>query len=447
MLLKFRVGNFLSFREVQTLHLRRKDSGGKESGSDQIFIYGPNASGKSNFIKAMKFASDIIKNGSMFDVRNFIIKDKGEDVLIPDYSHLDMNNIPWIKEPSYFEFILRMDNKDYSCGFEIDFYRKRIVSDWLICLSDNHTIFDNKYDAPIPIDTSNNPEQEEAYFNAGIMDGYVQPENSIFFGFGNEGHKIFRWFMSNFTVMPSKDFECCISVPDNFEELLRTYLAHLDTGIDGIFSIPVLSTPKRYYGVTDEMKYINDWIAKSNNYIVFVNDNDGKIRMYKVNDLDPYEEETGGPLAGITEIRFRHGDGSSFIAQESEGTIKIIQLISLLISQFRGSRDTIIIDEMECSIHTSLMSEIVRMFTSDKIKGTQLIATTHETGIMDLDCLDENSFWFVNSKEESGDRRSELYSLKSFTGKKDDFKTMYLNGRFEAIPSFMDLTTDNDPEE
>ena len=457
MLLEFRVGNFLSFKEVQTLRLRRKDGNGKESGSDQIFIYGPNASGKSNFVKAMKFAADIVRNASTFDVVNFTIKDtfketdEGDfkDVPIPDYSHLNMDNIPWVDEPSYFEFILRQDGKDYSLGFEMDFTKKTIVSEWLVCLSDDRTIFDNKYGEVVSSFTTQDSEYGEMILDTGMDHSREVPKQSVFFGSVTDesASKIVDWFFTSFIVVPSKDYEACIPVPNDFEEMMGRYLDHLDTGIDGVYAVPVLSMPKRYYGVTEEMQMVNELIAKSDSYIVFVNDIDGKLRMYKVTDMDPYEDEIGGPLNGISEVRFRHGKGSSFIAKESEGTIKIIQLLTLLISQFRGSRDTIVIDEMECSIHASLMNELVRMFSSDKIRGTQLIATTHETSIMDLDCLDENSFWFVGTKEQSGDRRSELYSLKSFTGKKDDFKTMYLDGRFEAIPSFMDLNLDNDPEE
>ena len=70
MLLEFKVGNFLSFKTIEILRmalvLETEEKEGTTFGepSNLMFIYGPNASGKSNFIKAMTLARDMALKGS-----------------------------------------------------------------------------------------------------------------------------------------------------------------------------------------------------------------------------------------------------------------------------------------------------------------------------------------------------------------------------------------------
>ena len=62
----------------------------------------------------------------------------------------------------------------------------------------------------------------------------------------------------------------------------------------------------------------------------------------------------------------------------------------------------------------------------------QLIASTHLTELLDLDCLRRDSFWFV---EKDAQHASKLYSLEEYKIRKDlDIHKGYLRGRFGAIP-------------
>ena len=65
---------------------------------------------------------------------------------------------------------------------------------------------------------------------------------------------------------------------------------------------------------------------------------------------------------------------------------------------------------------------------------TQLVATTHDTALLDLELLRKDEIWFVE-KDKKG--ASKIYSLDQFAPRADlNIRKGYLNGRFGAIPFF-----------
>ena len=69
-------------------------------------------------------------------------------------------------------------------------------------------------------------------------------------------------------------------------------------------------------------------------------------------------------------------------------------------------------------------------------KTKQLIATTHDTNLLDLDLLRKDEIWFV---KRANDNSSEIYSLNSFKlllDNKQKIDTDYLIGRYGAVPLF-----------
>ncbi|MEA3224515.1 MAG: AAA family ATPase [Planctomycetota bacterium] len=124
MLVEFRVANYRSFREEQTLSLvASKDTELGDNCVDQgklrllkaVGIYGPNASGKSNLIKALSTMRDIIekpcKPGERLPVTQFKLDDK--------YSN----------EPSSFEVTFIYKESRYQYGFTAT--TERIHDEWL----------------------------------------------------------------------------------------------------------------------------------------------------------------------------------------------------------------------------------------------------------------------------------------------------------------------------
>ena len=133
MIIQFTIGNFLSFKEQSTLSLAA--SALKEiqvPAEDIIFsvgtaglllmksavVYGANASGKSNFIKAFEFFKWYVINSSK-DIQ------AGERVNIESFR---LNSLT-AGEPSYFEAIFCDEDNQYRYGFEAD--NSSVHSEWL----------------------------------------------------------------------------------------------------------------------------------------------------------------------------------------------------------------------------------------------------------------------------------------------------------------------------
>ncbi|NOX45474.1 MAG: AAA family ATPase, partial [Chlorobi bacterium] len=92
-----------------------------------------------------------------------------------------------------------------------------------------------------------------------------------------------------------------------------------------------------------------------------------------------------------------------------------------------------LIDEIDRSMHPILTKGILDYFLNQLIfsKG-QLIVTTHESNLLDLEMFRKDEIWFVE-KNQFGS--SSFYSLLEFKPRADkDIKKGYLNGRFGAIP-------------
>ena len=95
-----------------------------------------------------------------------------------------------------------------------------------------------------------------------------------------------------------------------------------------------------------------------------------------------------------------------------------------------------IVDELECSIHTLATMEILKIFLGrPNSKLSQLIATTHESRLLSVDKIMRDEIWFMEGTVKSDDRCSSLYSLSDFEDiKENNIDIAYLEGRYGAIP-------------
>ena len=118
---------------------------------------------------------------------------------------------------------------------------------------------------------------------------------------------------------------------------------------------------------------------------------------------------------------------------ESDGTRRLFDLVPLF--TVANSNSPIIIDEIDRSMHSSLTRKYIEMYLANN-KTKQLIATTHDTNLLDLDLLRKDEIWFV---ERALDHSSGIYSLNSFKLSSENIQkldTDYLIGRYGAVPLF-----------
>ena len=126
------------------------------------------------------------------------------------------------------------------------------------------------------------------------------------------------------------------------------------------------------------------------------------------------------------------------LGMESDGTKRLLDYIPMLHSILKES-EVVVIDEIERSIHPSVIKELIRLISKDDKMNGQLIFSTHETCLLDQDILRTDEIWFAQ-KNLSG--ATQLYSLSDFNVHSTaNVENGYLNGRYGGIPFMNDLKT------
>lgn len=126
--------------------------------------------------------------------------------------------------------------------------------------------------------------------------------------------------------------------------------------------------------------------------------------------------------------------GFDFLTEESQGTIKLF-FIMLTIMDIVKNNKILLIDEIEESLHPKIIEYIFNFFRASK--SAQLLCTTHNTKFLDLKKMRKDQIYFVNKKE---DASTEVYSLYDYSDFRDtmDLEKAYLQGRFDAVPIVSD---------
>ncbi len=122
--------------------------------------------------------------------------------------------------------------------------------------------------------------------------------------------------------------------------------------------------------------------------------------------------------------------GFDFLTEESQGTIKLFFIMLTILDVVRNNK-VLLIDEIEESLHPKIIEYIFNFFRAGQ--SAQLLCTTHNTAFLDLKKMRKDQIYFVNKKEDSS---TDLYSLYDYSDFRDtmDLEKAYLQGRFDAVP-------------
>ena len=129
--------------------------------------------------------------------------------------------------------------------------------------------------------------------------------------------------------------------------------------------------------------------------------------------------------------------------EQSAGTQKILSMF-FPIYNLLNNGGVMIIDELDITLHYSLIKEIIKMFNSAEYnrKNAQLIFTTHNLLLLDFNLFREDQIWFLENNDVS--TGTELYSLSDIEGYEKNKYLLrdYLNGNFGGIPKLEDFGVD-----
>jgi len=122
------------------------------------------------------------------------------------------------------------------------------------------------------------------------------------------------------------------------------------------------------------------------------------------------------------------------MAEESDGTNSYFKLIGV-VKKVLDEGTLLIVDELDAHLHPLLTKHLVSLFNSVEFNpnGGQLIFTSHNTNLLDLDVLRRDQIWFTEKDEQTA--ATDLFSLYDFSIRKDaKVEKGYLIGRYGAIP-------------
>ena len=421
MLLEFSVGNFLSFKDIKTLNLVAASiSDYKASNIIQTdrhtiikgaVIYGANASGKSNFIRAMSTMKRIVMSFNQSSTKNlnvtpFLLNSKTE------------------KEPSHFELLFQIANIRYRYGFELT--NKEITAEWLYETKKTaeKLLFMREGDG-IEVSPSYREGEnlEEKTRNNALFLSVVDQFN------GPIAKKIMKWFNNFITIsgLSHEDYEMVtfkmLGNPKTAQPLIDFY-KKLDFGFEGIKINKKEFDPKEIPDETPE-----------------------SIIRLLVKDLE------GAFKFNIKTVHKKFDKNNKFIKniefdmrnQESAGTNKVFNISGPVFDVLQDG-GVLVIDELDTSLHPLLTLAITKLFNSEieNKNNAQLIFSTHDTNLFSYGKYRRDQIYFIE-KDNYG--ASDLYSLVEYReedGKKvrndRSFESDYIQGRYGAIPYIGNLS-------
>lgn len=435
MLIKFRFKNYKSFKNLQEFNML---SGNTKSYSERLFheknysilkfsaIYGANGAGKSNVIEALSIMQLMIMKG------------------LPPYSILHYFKLDDTSknEPTYFEVYLQLQHKVYSYGFEVNLSKNIIESEWLTFIDGkkeedvftrnliDHTYFVNKkYD-----------DLSETKLSM-YLDDTKQDNSKLFLSYINSNKtsivlekvppikQTYQWFETKLSITEPDSVLTSGSyfVVDEKIEMLAKLLKAFGTGINSIRPVEVnqesamQNIPSK---LIDEIK-TDAKKKKATKMSALIRSNSFFWNIVINGDKTLFKK-----------ICFYHDNDNKYpfnLSDESEGTIRLIDLAETLLTDAEGR--LFVIDELDRKLHPQLTCRFVKEFLKKcNKKNNQLIVSTHESRLLDFDILRRDEIWFVN-KDEHGE--SKLYSLDEYNVRFDKkIDKAYLDGRYGGVPVF-----------
>ncbi len=451
MLIQITIENFLSFKGVTTLsmvgttadlshkhHLTEQTFGSKQHSILPISaIYGANAAGKSNLLQAIDFAKDLIIEGTR----------SGQGIPVSAFKLGDYS-----ETPSKFEFVFTYQGIYYSYGFSL--IANQILEEWL------YGIPQGKKKEICYFERSTSETKVSQIEFGAILRGKGNKEKQFleFIAKGTRHNQLFLteavdrnvdilkpvldWFKKILTIIPAESrytgLELGILNSEKFTSFLSEFLKFSGTGIDSIRVDEVLLDfdshfPDMPSNVREELN--QQFIDAPEDSMVMLEHTSGNRYLLTKGDKSQISL-----MQIITKHRTENDQLIEFsIDEESEGTQRLINLIPALFLLKYSSERVIFLDELDRRLHPLLSRQFVEFFLSCHTKDSQsqLIFTTHDTNLLDLDLLRRDEVWFVEKNQQGA---SQLYSLAEFKIRPDlKIEKGYLNGRFGAIPFFGSL--------
>lgn len=420
MLISFSVENFRSIRDLQTFTMEesRSDEHLKESNTFEVgrrrllksaAIFGPNASGKSNVLKALALMATFVRDSSA--------RGQAGDK-IPHFP-FRLSTVTENK-PTHFEIEFFTGGHQYRYGYEVT--AERVISEWL---------FRKQPDAkPARLFTREESRIDcsPEFFKEGKgLEERTRP-NALFLSVcaqfnGAESGKVMKWFTDlSFVTEEFKDILKIAAANLILDAKRKTQMMELmrkaDMRITDLRALPAPVSGDRWTSPKEERQVLFE-----------------QAKRIKIKTQHARRDASGNI---IDHVEFDMDDN------ESLGTQRYTNIIPLILVMLEIGGGVVLMDELDASLHPLLAQAIVDIFHSSENKNnSQLIFTSHDVTLLEPERFRRDQIWFCEKDENEA---TELYSLAEFDPQDvratTKFSRQYLKGLFGAVPKLAQLQED-----
>lgn len=424
MLVEFKFSNFRSFSNEQTFSMVPSSSTNEDHAARNVSkvdvgpisgvlksaaIFGANASGKSNFYRAIKLLKTIVM-GSLESLGNPPIAGACPFLL---------NESDMLK-PAMFEISFITNGKLYRYGLNTS--QEEITEEWLYWTpTTRETLLFHRTGQTVEF---NSRSFKEAKPFTTIKDGITTLEKT-------------RNTVPFISVLANFDGEKATTVIEWFKHLRFT---------SGLVNSQLESYTERLFEKNEKFK---NWALKI-------------LKTVQINDIvltakegkpdpvsgDALDEELAGTINRISrrdnpdekELKVvKEAIGFKLtlpLVFESEGTVKLIYLLGAFYFSITHPC-VLIIDEFESKFHTLLSQFLIQLFQDESNPYSQLILTSHDTRLLSRDMFRRDQIWFVEKDEFQSSQMYSLLEYKDYYARRSDhYDRDYLAGSYGAIPLF-----------
>ncbi len=439
MILNLRIGNWMSFREEAEFTLlasSERQHGDRvprvEALQKRVLpiaaIYGGNASGKTNLFRALHALQTLVVQGVAIDA----------PIRVEPF-RLDAQAT---QAPCRFAIEVLIDERVWD--YRVACTRQAIVEESLtiVTRSSTRTLFTREGDRITLGEGIEGDRNGLEFFAKGTRSNQLFVTNSV--SQKVEAFRPFYDWMRDQLVLIAPDsrfapFEQLIDRQGPYQHVMPSALERLDTGIVNLDSEPVeltsLGLPKP---LIDELaskvkpnEAVRLVLGETQDRIIIRRDGQGDLKAERL--VSFHRGSDGG------QVRFD-------LRHESDGSQRAIDLLPAFMT-LQSRPVTLVIDELDRSLHTQLTRLLITEFlgTCTKTTRSQLLFTTHDVQLMDQHLLRRDEMWLVERDRHGA---SSLVSFSEFNEDNrydKDIRKAYLQGRMGGVPHLRPWTTPASP--
>lgn len=351
-------------------------------------LFGPNASGKSNILKAINFCCRMILDSHL-----------NNEGVVFNFEPFKFDG--WQEKPSCFLIDFVCDNVEYEYSFELT--KTKIISESLYYypFGRRAKIFVRNADEKYSFGTGGISKPADVVLNTSNKNLFLSRASSM----NREiAQKLYRYFMNQFLL-----------------------------GLVNVNDMMILDGFNTYKDVILKALEVCD---------TDITDIEVRKEQILAPVMVPGQGDVSFKLVDVLKFKTFHRNNKDVMfdlnLEESSGTRKLFQILIRLLDVVKN-RKSIMMDEFDLGLHTRLADFILDLIHASD--GSQLLFSSHNTNLIDVKRLRRDQIVFVNKSEYGATEVYSLYDFKDFRENMDAEKG-YIQGRFDAVP-YVDSSVDS----